>query len=127
MTHIAFIAMLLTIGSAQAQSPDGSFGHPFRFLQRDGAALYRAICQGCHMSDGAGAVGAGRYPPLARNERLATSGHAVHVVVHGQGAMPPFGRYLSDDQVAAVVNHVRGSFGNAYTDKVTAENVKGAR
>jgi mono/diheme cytochrome c family protein len=41
--------------------------------------------------------------------------------------MPPFGPFLSDAQLAAVVNYVRSHFGNHYTDKVTAEDVKTQR
>ncbi|MBV9113630.1 MAG: cytochrome c, partial [Hyphomicrobiales bacterium] len=51
----------------------------------------------------------------------------VLVVVQGQRAMPPFGYALSDEQIAAVVNYVRGHFGNGYTDEVTAADVKATR
>ncbi len=112
---------------AHAQSGDGSFADPFRFRQKDGAALYRGICQGCHMPDGRGATGAGSYPALAGNEKLETAGYPVAMVLRGNKAMPGFGRQLSDDQVAAVVNFVRTHFGNRYQDAVTAEDVKSAR
>jgi mono/diheme cytochrome c family protein len=48
-------------------------------------------------------------------------------VLHGQKAMPPFVRLMSDEQVAAVITYVRTHFGNAYTEPVTAEEVKNAR
>jgi len=79
------------------------------------------------MGRGEGAIGAGRYPALVRDENLRTAGYPVHVVLHGHKAMPPFARLMSDDQVAAVVNYVRTHFGNTYTDAVTAEGVKNAR
>ena len=41
------------------------------------------------MPDGKGAVGAGRYPPLAKNENLETASYPVYLVIHGQKAMPP--------------------------------------
>jgi mono/diheme cytochrome c family protein len=41
--------------------------------------------------------------------------------------MPAFGAHLDDSQVAAVVNYVRGNFGNAYADRVSADDVKAAR
>ena len=41
--------------------------------------------------------------------------------------MPPVGRLMSDDQVAAVVNYVRTHFGNHYQDAVTPDDVKQAR
>jgi len=79
------------------------------------------------MSQGEGAIGAGRYPALARNENLAASGYVLSVVLNGQKAMPPFARMMSDDQVAAIVNYVRTHFGNDYADAVTAADVKSAR
>ena len=41
--------------------------------------------------------------------------------------MPPVGAMMDDEQVAAVVNFVRTSFGNSYQDKVTAKDVKDTR
>jgi mono/diheme cytochrome c family protein len=54
-------------------------------------------------------------------------GHAVPRVLHGRNGMPPFEDMMSDAQVAAVVNHVRTHLGNAYTDAVTASDVKKLR
>ncbi len=93
----------------------------------DGPAIYRRICQGCHMPDGKGAEGAGRYPALAGNPRLAASTYPVHVVLNGFHGMPPFAAYLDDAQVAAVVNHVRTSFGNNFRDPVNPEDVMNLR
>lgn len=84
----------------------------------DGAEIYSHICQGCHMADAKGAEGAGRYPALAGNPRLASSLYPVQVVLEGKHGMPPFGPFLDDAQVAAVVNHVRTHFGNAFKDDV---------
>ena len=59
--------------------------------QQGGEAIYKGVCQGCHMPDAKGAVGAGTYPALAKNPKLETAGYPVSVIVHGQKAMPPFG------------------------------------
>jgi mono/diheme cytochrome c family protein len=99
----------------------------FRFVEQDGESLYRAVCQGCHMPDGQGATGAGAYPALAANPRLAGAAYAVHNVLHGRKGMPPFKDMLTDAQVAAVVNHVRTHMGNTYTDAVTAADVRKQR
>ena len=112
---------------AQAQSPSVFSSSPFRFTHQDGEAIYRNVCAGCHMPDGRGAVGAGAYPALARNAKLEAAGYPVLLVVNGQKAMPAFGRMLDDNQVAAVVNYIRANFGNAYTDRVSIEDVKAAR
>ena len=79
------------------------------------------------MGRGEGAVGAGRYPALAKNENLRTAGYPLDVVLHGYKSMPPFAKLMSDEQVAAVVNYVRTHFGNEYADAVTADDVKNAR
>jgi mono/diheme cytochrome c family protein len=120
-------ALVATGSAATAQSPDGSFSSPVRFMQRDGDVIYRTVCQGCHMPAGQGAIGAGAYPALAKNEKLASAGYPVLVVINGQKGMPPFAALLDDDQVAAVVNYVRTHFGNSYDDAVTAADVKSAR
>jgi mono/diheme cytochrome c family protein len=124
---ICLLALGASGGPAPAQAPDGSFASPLRFMQRDGEAIYRGVCQGCHMPDGRGAVGAGAYPALAGNPKLEAAGYPVLLVVNGRNAMPPFGRGLDDDQVAAVVNYVRTHFGNDYKDAITAADAKAAR
>jgi mono/diheme cytochrome c family protein len=94
-----------------------------QYIEQDGASLYRAICQGCHMPNGLGAKGAGMYPALAKNPKLAASGYLVYNVLQGRRGMPGFGQFLSDAQVAAVANYVRTNMGNQYTDTVSAADV----
>jgi mono/diheme cytochrome c family protein len=101
----------------------------------DGAATYAHICQGCHMPLGQGAVGAGHYPKLAGNPALVSWQYVALTVLNGKKGMPAFGRdepdtpppfravYLSDAQVAAVVNYVRTHFGNHWKSHVTAREV----
>ena len=98
---------------------------PYNF--QGGEAVFKNICQGCHMANAQGAVGAGMYPALAKDDKLETAGYPVAVVTHGQKAMPAFGPLMSDQQIADVVNYVRGNFGNKYKDKVTAADVKAQR
>ena len=112
---------------ASAQSSDGSFMSSRRFMQRDGEVIYRTVCQSCHMAAAEGAVGAGAYPVLANDPKLAAAGYSVLVVVNGSKDMPPFGALLDDEQVAAVVNYVRSHFGNSYPDIVSPVDVKSPR
>src|SRR5258705_13490267 len=72
-------------------SPPGSFTEPGHFAHHDGATMFRAVCQACHMADAKGAVGAGYYPALAANANLANSSYAVLVVLKGRHGMPAFG------------------------------------
>jgi len=110
----------------QASSP-ANLSTGFAFSQTAGEELYANVCQGCHMPDGQGAVGAGAYPSLADDKALEAAGYPLYVVVHGRRGMPPVGMMMNDDQVAAVVNYVRTHFGNDYRDAVTAADVKAIR
>ncbi len=120
----AFAALAL---ASTAPASARSFGHPYRILARDGQAIYRDLCQACHMPDGRGAVGAGSYPALAANEKLADADYPLSVVADGLGGMPPMGFMLDDEQIASVVNYVRTHFGNDYKDVVSAADAKAAR
>jgi mono/diheme cytochrome c family protein len=122
----AALALALPPFAAHAQSAV-HFSPAFRFTEQSGELLFANICQGCHMPDGKGAVGAGTYPSLAGNKNLEAGGYPVYVIVKGQRAMPSFGAMMSDDQVAAVVNYLRTHFGNDYKDALTAEDVKAVR
>jgi mono/diheme cytochrome c family protein len=120
----AMLALCLSITPLRSQSMSGNLTH---FSEHSGEALYKAICQGCHMRDAEGATGAGSYPALASNAKLGNVGYPLLVVIRGQKAMPPFGGTLSDEQIAAVVNYVRSHFGNDYPEDVTVQDVKAAR
>jgi mono/diheme cytochrome c family protein len=98
-----------------------------RFTQTSGEAIFKNICQGCHMANAQGAIGAGRYPALAANAKLVEPGYPVMIVMNGNKAMPAFGPDLDDVQIANVVNYIRTHFGNRYTDTVTPAFVASAR
>lgn len=105
-----------------------------------GQQVYASICQGCHMAQGEGAIGAGEYPKLAGNPRLVSWQYVALTVLQGRRGMPSFGVpntasgmgtalafgsvNLSDEEVAAVVNYVRSHFGNDYKDKATPKEVQ---
>jgi mono/diheme cytochrome c family protein len=126
-TCAAASLLLLFAGSGAVYAADEDvpvFANPQRFVYRDGGHLYRATCQGCHMPDGKGAQGAGTYPALANNPRLASNLYPVAILLNGKNGMPPFAGPFDDAQIAAVVNYVRTHFGNNYTDAVSAADVK---
>lgn len=129
-----FLTVLALSPLSFAQSPSGPASHavPFSnsrvvFTQTGGETLYRAVCQGCHMAQGQGAKGAGFYPALSSNPRLASSAYPVYVVLNGLHGMPGFADRLTDEQVADIVNHIRTQFGNAYGDPVKAADVAAHR
>ncbi|MEX2542266.1 MAG: c-type cytochrome [Trueperaceae bacterium] len=91
-----------------------------------GEQTYVSSCQGCHQAEGQGMAGV--FPPLAGNmPRLhnAEGGreYLIDVLLHGlsgqievngetyNGSMPPW-TSLSDEQIAAVLNHELTAWGN---------------
>jgi mono/diheme cytochrome c family protein len=130
---IALLIVFVTTHAAAAQdeppafSPPGNFIFALQFAEKDGATLYRAVCQGCHMADAKGAEGAGRYPALAANPKLASANYAALTVLKGRHAMPAFGFLMVDAQVAEIVNYVRTHFDNHYNDALTADDIKKLR
>jgi len=122
-------ALGLLLATAAA-APDPAAAQNFdlgKFSQQSGEDLFHNVCQGCHMPDAKGAIGAGAYPALAANPRLAAAVYPLTVVLHGQRAMPPFAAQLDDQQVANVLNYVRTHFGNRYKDKITPAAVAARR
>jgi mono/diheme cytochrome c family protein len=127
---VASLAVMRSAAPAEdaaGRMPAPSLSAGIRFSENTGDELFASVCQGCHMPDGKGAAGAGSYPALVNDKNLEAKGYPVHVVLRGLRGMPPVGLYMSDDQVAAVVNYVRSHFGNGYDDAVTADEVKAVR
>jgi len=100
----------------------------------EGKQIYERICQGCHMPDAKGAIGAGKYPALAGDPALASRQFMALTVLNGRRNMPAFGSKhavgfggpgatLSDAEIAAVINYVRANFGNHFTDAISPEEV----
>jgi mono/diheme cytochrome c family protein len=123
------VAFFFAFGFVAVHAGNGgvSMSGPTQFKQTDGQALFEAICQGCHMPNGTGAVGAGRYPALANNQNLAAAAYPIITVLKGRKGMPPLASYLSDAQVAAVITYVRTHFGNNYNDAISLGMVANVR
>jgi mono/diheme cytochrome c family protein len=118
---------LLAVGALGARVALSQEIFAGKYPQQNGEDLFKGICQGCHMPDAKGAIGAGTYPALASNPRLAAAIYPITVVLHGQRAMPPFGETLTDEQIASVLNYVRAHFGNRYKDLITPNAVHARR
>lgn len=131
--------LTLAAGSVLADSSGYSRTRPGEPAASSGAEVYRMICQGCHMPDGKGAIGAGRYPALAGDPALASADFMAITVLAGRRNMPNFGGtfdfgtgffvlpQLNDEQVAGVVNYVRSNFGNHFKGTISAAQVKALR
>ena len=128
----AGVSALLVEMPVRADGAGNSDPVPLKAM--DGRQVYEHICQGCHMPDGRGAVGAGHYPALAKDPTLVSRQHMALTLLKGRRNMPAFGEkhavgfggppvMLSDAQIAAVINYVRTNFGNHYADSITAAEV----
>ncbi len=85
----------------------------------DGEALYLNTCSACHQSDGKGVEGA--FPSLAGSTVINDKDPEIliRIILQGYdarseyGQMPGFADQLSDEEVAAIANHERTSWGNS--------------
>jgi mono/diheme cytochrome c family protein len=122
---IALAGLAANALPAAAQETPDFRGAPF--AMQGGEAVYRGVCQGCHMADAKGATGAGSYPALAGNARLAEAGYVLTMVMNGHKGMPPFRGHFTNQQVADVVNYVRTHFGNRFKGEVKPADVQAMR
>lgn len=103
----------------------------------DGAQIYAAQCAACHQASGAGLPGV--FPPLAASEWVVGKDELlVDILLHGisgkltvngtiyNGTMPAFGGKMDDAEIAAVLSHIRKSFGND-AGKIDTPLVKATR
>ena len=100
-----------------------------------GRQVYENNCSSCHQLSGTGLPGL--FPPLNVNAVVTADDATDHIltIVNGlqnkiidgvtyPAPMPPFGAILSDEEIAAVVNHERTSWGHN-ASLVTPEQVGG--
>jgi mono/diheme cytochrome c family protein len=103
----------------------------------DGEKVYTSNCASCHGPAGAGVPGA--FPPLAGNKAILGSDKYVSdVLLYGlqgqinasgqnyNGVMPAWAATLSDAEIAAVLTHIRSTWGNS-APAVKADTVKTER
>jgi len=97
-----------------------------------GKNLYMSTCSACHQADGSGLPGA--FPPLAGSSVVNNEDPdlLVRIILQGYDArpefaqMPGFADQLSDEEIAAIANHERTSWGNTAAE-ITADDVKKIR
>lgn len=78
---------------------------------KDGAVLFDTACVQCHGSDGKGTDYARRWnvPDFTTPAFQAkTDAELLGVIKQGRNQMPPWGGVFKDDQIAALLVHVRG-------------------
>lgn len=102
-----------------------------------GKEAYSLYCQNCHMEDGKGTPEIN--PPVAKADYLKKpaktliaiilNGQSGEVVVNGKkyNTDMPAQEYLTDVQIADVLNYVRNSWGNKIPGTITPAMVKALR
>lgn len=134
-------AVLLTTGFVSAATPGNTTAtnksnDALKESLVRGKKVYAANCESCHMAEGEGIPST--FPPLAKSDYLLKDQkRAIRTVLHGLSgeitvngatynmAMPAYD-YLSDQEVADVLNYVQNNWGNK-TKPVTPAQVKAER
>jgi cytochrome c6 len=79
--------------------------------QDSGADIFKSKCQMCHGADGSGNTPAGKSTkvvPFNSPEIIAKSdADLIAITAKGKGKMPAYAGKLTDDQIKAVVAHIR--------------------
>ena len=109
--------------TTMSQSTLNTSGAVSRLVAEKGAKLYDQHCAQCHGGTGQGVANA--YPALSGNRTVVMpqTVNLVQIVLNGGYApategnprpygMPPFVLVLNDSDIAAVLTHIRGSWGN---------------
>ncbi len=130
-------AMAVYLKGLPPGPPEPAVSAPPEAEMKAGQAVYARFCIACHEADGSGAPRI--YPPLPGNALLQSENPSstLRVILEGAhtvttprapntGEMPAYAKQLSDEQIAAVTNYIRNSWGNT-APLVTTAQVKKAR
>jgi len=102
-----------------------------------GREVYANHCQNCHMEDGKGTPDV--FPPVAKADyvkrpakeliKIILEGQSGEIVVNKKtyNGMMPAQSYLTDEEIADVLNYVRNSWGNKVPGTITPAQVKALR
>lgn len=127
--HNGFLQATQQVGSQPGVAPVATVS---------GTAIFTSRCVSCHQANGQGIPGA--FPPLVKSPyvlgepeilaHIVLQGLRGEVQVEGQtynGIMPPWQEQLSDEEAAAVINHIRSGLGDNKAGKVDVELIKKVR
>jgi mono/diheme cytochrome c family protein len=120
----SFIAQAVILGLSGALLFSGCGRVPEPTQLATGEALYGLNCASCHYDGRA----TDTMPALIGSPALATPTQVARIILHGQrgtGIMPAQD-YLTDEEIAAIVEYVRHEFAGK-TERVSVEEIRGAR
>ena len=133
--------LLLTTTSYAPLSPfSGKSALPFSDLRKSierGKEVYTTYCMNCHMADGTGTPGVN--PPLTKADYMKKPAKTlINIILQGQSGeitvnnkkydgLMPAQAYLTDGQIADVLNYTRNSWGNKNPAEITPAQVKALR
>jgi len=74
----------------------------------EGKQLYLSWCQGCHLPDGTGRIGPSLVGDSFTYDRVSSDVGMFEVIYGGAaGAMQPFSKRISQDQMLKIIAYVR--------------------
>ncbi len=117
---------VLTAKAADAEKASLSTSMSKDELMQLGETTYMAHCSACHQPTG---LGLPPTFPALKGSTVATQEPVeqhISLVLSGKGMMPPFGKQLSLNEIAAVVTYERNAWGNETGDLVQSSDVKAA-
>lgn len=121
MRRVALAGSIATLGSAWALSSAWAQLPP---PPVDGQRVYvNAGCAYCHGNEGEGGWNGER---LEGNRRMPDAALVVNMILFGGAFMQGFADELSNEQIAAVANYIRNSWGNS-APPITIEYVATTR
>ena len=122
----AWVAETKKVMAAAADDPDKKW--ELADLKARGEKVYAANCLACHQATGQGIKGT--FPALDGSKIVKGPKRGqIDIVLNGKPntAMAPFGKQLSDTDIAAAITYTRNSWGNKTGDVTQPSEIKAAR
>ena len=122
----AWVAETKKVMAAAADDPDKKW--ELADLKARGEKVYATNCLACHQATGQGIKGT--FPALDGSKIVKGPKRGqIDIVLNGKPntAMAPFGKQLSDTDIAAAITYTRNSWGNKTGDVTQPSEIKAAR
>lgn len=136
--HMGKLDASTHIGFLEQRTPAQTSGVAATQASVAGDALFNSKCASCHQADGKGLPGV--FPPLDQSEYVVGDPQRlISIILHGlsgplevagttyNGSMPAWAAQMNDQEITAVVNHIRNRLGENQAGEITAEDVKKVR